>query len=88
MRVTAVDSTTLSTVVYDEAHGLLRLEFRCSRAVYQYFSVPATVHQALLSAPSKGGYFNRFIRGRFLYALVSPARADVPNEAVLAEGLR
>lgn len=88
MCVTAVDSTTLSTVVYDEAHELLQLEFRRSRAVYQYFSVPAAVHQALLSAPSKGGYFNRIIRGRFPYALVYNAQAGVPNEAILSEGLR
>ena len=39
MRVTAVESTTLVTVSYDDARELLQLEF-CSRAVYQYFSVP------------------------------------------------
>ena len=39
MRVSAVESTTLVTVSYDDARELLQLEF-CSRAVYQYFSVP------------------------------------------------
>lgn len=82
MRVTAVESTTLSTIVYDEAHELLRLEFCRSQAVYQYFGVPATVYEALLGAASKGGYFNRVIRGRFRYALVSSA------QAALAEGSR
>ena len=54
MRVVTVDSTTLATVACDdEAQLLLQLEF-CSRAVYLYFGVPATVHQALLGAPSKG----------------------------------
>jgi len=66
MRVATVESTTLATVGYDEAQKLLQLEF-CSRAVYVYFGVPATVHQALLAAPSKGRYFNRTIRGRFPY---------------------
>lgn len=66
MRVVVVDSTTLSTVTYDEARELLQLEF-CSRAIYLYFGVPATVHQALLAAPSKGRYFNQKIRGRFAY---------------------
>jgi len=66
MRVATVESTTLATVSYDEARELLQLEF-CSRAVYRYFGVPAAVHQALLEAPSKGRYFNRNIRGRFLY---------------------
>jgi hypothetical protein len=64
MRVVTVESTTLATVGYDETRKLLQLEF-CSRAVYVYFGVPATVHRALLAAPSKGRYFNRTIRGRF-----------------------
>ena len=66
MRVVTVDSTTLSTVAYDEARELLQLEF-CSRAIYLYFGVPLTVHQALLGAPSKGRYFNQTIRGQFSY---------------------
>ena len=53
MRVTAVESTTLVTVSYDDAQELLELEF-CSRAVYQYFTVPAAVHQSLLDASSTG----------------------------------
>lgn len=68
MHVTAVESTTLATVAYDKARGLLQLEFR-SGAIYQYFGVAAAVHEALLGAPSKGNYFNRFIRGRFPYSL-------------------
>ena len=65
MRV-VVESTTLTTVEYDEARELLQLEF-CNRAVYLYFGVPPTVHRALLRAPSKGRYFNETIRGRFRY---------------------
>jgi hypothetical protein len=70
MRVTAVESTTLVTVSYDDARALLQLEF-CSRAVYQYFSVPAAVHQSLLDASSRGRYFNQAIRGYFPYRLIS-----------------
>ena len=82
MRITAVESTTLVTVSYDDARELLELEF-CSRAVYEYFSVPAAVHQSLLAASSKGRYFNQAIRGRFPYRLVSgfdaaPRRAEIP----------
>jgi len=76
MHVTAVESTTLATVAYDKARGLLQLEFR-SRAIYRYFGVAAAVHEALLGAPSKGSYFNRFIRGRFPYSLASNAQAGV-----------
>lgn len=77
MNVTPVESTTLATVAYDEARELLQLEFR-SRAIYQYFGVPAAVHAALLCAPSKGSYFNRVIRGRFPYLLASNAQGGVP----------
>ena len=82
MHVATVESTTLLTVSYDEARALLQLEF-CSRAVYQYFSVPAAVHQSLLAAPSKGRYFNQAIRGRFPYRLIpdleaDPRRAEIP----------
>lgn len=66
MNVTAVESTTLSTIAYDEARNLLQLEF-CSGAIYQYFDVPAVVHADLLRAASKGTYFNRIIRRRFAY---------------------
>jgi hypothetical protein len=82
MLVVTVESTTLATVAYDEARELLQLEF-CSRAVYLYFGVPASVHRALLGAPWKGGYFNQSIRGRFPYRFVrsldtAQARAEVP----------
>jgi hypothetical protein len=69
MRVATVESSTLATVAYDETQELLQLEF-CSQAVYLYSDVPAAVHQALLDAPSKGGYFNQTIRGRFAYRRV------------------
>jgi hypothetical protein len=68
MHVTVVDSTTLARVAYDESRELLQVQFR-SRAIYQHFGVPAGVHKGLLEAPSKGGYCNRFIRGRYLYSL-------------------
>jgi len=70
MRVATVESSTLTTVAYDEARELLQLGF-CSQSVYQYFGVPSAVHQALLGAPSKGSYFNHAIRGRFPYRLIA-----------------
>lgn len=57
MRIATVESATLATVGYDEAHELLRLEFG-SRAVYLYFGVPVAVYEALLGAPSKGRCFH------------------------------
>jgi KTSC domain len=73
MLATTVESSTLTTVAYDRAGQVLRLEFR-SRAVYCYFGVPPSLHQDLLAADSKGSYFNRNIRGRFPYLRLADGR--------------
>lgn len=69
MNVTAVESTTLTAIGYDEDLKLLRLEFR-SRAVYDYFGVPAAVHEALMRAPSIGACFNQMVRGCFPFCRI------------------
>ena len=66
MTPTTVESKTLASVAYDPADRTLWLEFR-SGAIYCYFDVPPGVHQDLMAADSKGSYFNRAIRGRYLY---------------------
>lgn len=75
MNTTAVASTTLTTVGYDDSGCVLQLEFR-SRAVYRYFGVPAAVHQSLLDASSKGRFFSRAIRGQFRFVRISGPRVD------------
>ena len=79
MNMTAVESSTLAALAYDETRQILQLEFR-SRAIYRYFGVPATVYEALLAAPSKGKYFNRAIRGSFPFSRVSNTRAGLQGE--------
>ena len=66
MKPTAVDSTSLATITYDADHETLEISFR-DQKIYQYLSVPSEVHEELLSAPSKGSYFNRQIRGRYAH---------------------
>jgi hypothetical protein len=72
VKFTVVESTTLRTVAYDADRELLQLEFH-DGATYQYFNVPVAIHEGLLQAPSKGTYFNRFIRQKYDYALVKSA---------------
>jgi hypothetical protein len=72
MNAIAVESSTLATIGYDSTRELLQLEFS-SRTFYQYFGVPATVHEGLMYAPSKGSYFNQNIRGKFPYRRISEA---------------
>jgi hypothetical protein len=79
MNTTAVESTTLAALAYDDAREILQVEFR-SRAIYSYFGVPGSVYEALVAAPSKGRYFNREIRGRFPHARAANAGAGSGGE--------
>ena len=72
MHAATVESTIVASVAYDASRELLQIEFR-DRTVYQYFGVPAEVHDALMRAHSKGRCFNSLIRGRFDYSLVPNA---------------
>jgi hypothetical protein len=66
-----VNSTLLAKVTYEADQSMLQLEF-CNGAIYRYLAVPADIHHGLLSADSKGTYFNRQIRNRFAYVLLRP----------------
>ena len=82
MIVTAVESTTLRAITYDESLAVLRLEFR-SGAVYEYFGVPSGVHDVLLRAPSMGACFNEVVRGCFPYCRVPPLDSECPPKGGL-----
>ena len=81
MNGTHVESSTLTSVCYDESQALLRLEFR-GGLVYDYFGVPGDVHEVLLLAPSTGACFNELIRGCFPYSRVWPVGSEVRREGV------
>lgn len=69
MDTLAVESSALATVAYDHRREVLQVEFR-DGDVYQYFGVPLQTYQDLLSADSKGTYFNSRIRNSFPYAIL------------------
>ncbi|MCL5429332.1 MAG: KTSC domain-containing protein [Chloroflexi bacterium] len=56
-----VASTTMSSMGYDLESRTLEIEF-VGGAIYQYFDVPEEIYQGLLSAESKGRYFNLVIK--------------------------
>lgn len=62
----AVNSSNLASVGYDSASRTLEIEF-LNGGSYQYFDVPAHVHQGLLQAPSHGSYFHAHIRDVYQY---------------------
>ena len=69
MTKTYVDSSSLQSIGYDEQFETLEVEFR-NGAVYQYYNCPQPMYDALMSAPSKGQFFNANIRNSFPYSRV------------------
>jgi hypothetical protein len=58
-------STAIARVEYDPATRRLRVWFRETSKEYTYVGVPVSVYEGLLRAPSKGSYFEAFIRDRY-----------------------
>lgn len=68
---TSVISSNLRSVGYDDATQVLEVEFRNGR-VYQYYNVPLSAYNGLMSAASHGTYLDRFIKkGGYHYHQVS-----------------
>jgi hypothetical protein len=62
---TVVDSRSLSSVGYDAEQLVLEVEFR-NGGVYRYVGVPRAIYEGLLTAESKGAYFNAVVREGFV----------------------
>jgi len=56
-----VQSSNLASVGYDISTNVLEIEF-LNGGVYQYYGVPAQVHEGLMNAGSKGSYFYHNIK--------------------------
>jgi len=72
-----VEFTTLRSAGHDPKSAVLELQFR-NGAVYRYFLVPQRVYRDLMGAPSKGGYFNQNVRGRYRYQRTQDTSAARP----------
>lgn len=64
-----VISTNLASVGYDANTMTLEVEFT-NGSVYQYFDVPGTEYEALMSASSMGKYLNQNIKASYRYAQI------------------
>lgn len=64
---TRITSSAIASVGYEPKDRLLEVEFSSGK-VYRYFDVPPDAFSKLLTAPSKGAWFNQQIRDRFRYA--------------------
>ena len=67
---THVKSSDLRSIGYDSNLQLLEIEFQ-SGGIYQYLSVPQSLYEALMKAPSHGKYFHRHIKDVFRNLRVS-----------------
>ena len=61
---TPVRSSNIRAVGYDAQAMILEVEF-ASGGLYQYSGVPASLHQGLMQAASKGAYLNDRIKNRY-----------------------
>ncbi|HEV2324029.1 MAG TPA: KTSC domain-containing protein [Terracidiphilus sp.] len=68
----SVQSSLLASVNYQPEESVLDLEFREGGITYRYFHVPREIYTSLLTAESKGSWFNSHIRNRFPYRRLSP----------------
>jgi KTSC domain len=60
-----INSSAISAVKYNSATHTLKIWFTSSGRGYDYYSVPAHIYEGLLRAPSKGNYFNHYIRDQY-----------------------
>lgn len=60
-----LDSTAVSAASYNAQSGTMTLWFTSGGQGYDYYRVPLHVFEGLLSAASKGAYFNLYIRDQY-----------------------
>ncbi len=64
-----VSSSNISSIGYDPESRTLEIEFH-SGGVYQYFNVPESIYNALMSASSQGSYFHHYIKGQYRWTKI------------------
>jgi hypothetical protein len=69
MERTPVNSSNIAAIGYDSESGVLEVEFT-NGTVYSYSGVPMGEYDGLLSADSKGKYFNANIKNRYSFVKI------------------
>jgi hypothetical protein len=68
------NSSSIKKITYDGDY-LLQINFR-DGSIYRFLRVPDQVHRDFINSASKGGFFNRFIRGKYESMNISPRKAE------------
>lgn len=61
MQRTPVSSSNIASIGYDPASKTLEVGF-LNGTVYQYYNVPQSVYNGLMSAGSHGGYLDAYVK--------------------------
>ena len=69
MNMVYVSSSNLVSVGYDESSMTLRVKFKSG--TYDYYNVPKSIFDGLLSASSKGSYHHAYIKNSFSYKRIA-----------------
>lgn len=83
----SLDSSSLLSVGYSGESGIMEIAFQ-NGSLYRYFAVPPDVHEALLTASSKGRYFNTAIRSRFRFERLRTATPRRPSRPTSPPAVR
>jgi hypothetical protein len=62
-----VSSSTIAAIGYDPDARELYVQFHSPPGTYRYYPVEASVFEDFVRAASKGDFFNRNVKGRFIY---------------------
>ena len=65
-----VSSSTVRSIGYDAQTQTLEIEFGSGR-VYQYYGVPDQMHGQIMQAPSKGQFFNIYVKNAYPFSRVA-----------------
>ena len=65
----SVSSSDIRSIGYVSKSQTLEIEFH-SGGIYQYFNVPESIYNALMSASSHGSYFHRHIKDRYRWTKI------------------
>ncbi len=69
MKRQPISSSNIRSIGYEPESGTLEIEFH-GGGVYQYFDVPQSVYNALMSASSRGSFFHGNVRDKYRYTKI------------------
>jgi len=75
-RIPVANSSQILSIGYDPSILRLEIEFKpfagqTSSSVYIYDNVAAETYTELMRAPSKGSYFQKYIKGNYVFKKVA-----------------